>query len=155
MLNRLNKYCVKNVYDLYITFIYDLLYNLIFYPLMRKTLEFIFTCWKNSKELTVNVVISIDLGKKLCGVPQGFVFGPLLSNIFLWYLFLIMDNIDIASYADDNAPYTTGNFFSGLMINKWEIILTSISFDISRTVRLTIENKKYWTVNARNCLALN
>ena len=31
-----------------------------------------------------------------------------------------MDNIDIASYADDNAPYTTGNFFSGLVINKWD-----------------------------------
>ena len=37
------------------------------------------------------------------------IIGPLLFNIFLCDLFLIMKNIDIASYADDNTSYTTGN----------------------------------------------
>ena len=36
-------------------------------------------------------------------------FYLILFNTFLCDLFLIMENIDIASYADDNTPYTTGN----------------------------------------------
>ena len=45
----------------------------------------------------------------LFGIPRGSILGPLLFNIFLCDIFLIMENIDITSYADDNTPYTTGN----------------------------------------------
>ena len=41
--------------------------------------------------------------------PQGSILGPLLFSIFLCDLFVIMENIAIARYADDNTPYTTGN----------------------------------------------
>ena len=43
------------------------------------------------------------------GVPQRSVLRLLLFHIFLCDLFLIIENNDIASYADDNTPYTTGN----------------------------------------------
>ena len=44
----------------------------------------------------------------ITGVPQGFLLGPLLFNIFLTDIFLFCP-IEIASYADDNTPYTTGD----------------------------------------------
>ena len=40
----------------------------------------------------------------LFGVSQGSILGILLFNFFLFDLSLIMNNIELASYADDNTP---------------------------------------------------
>ena len=40
---------------------------------------------------------------------SGSMLGPILFNIFLSDLFLVVQNVDFASYADDNTIYDTGD----------------------------------------------
>ena len=50
------------------------------------------------------------------GIPQGSILGPLLFNIFLIDLFFIIEDSDIASYADDNTPYVIADNIDGLSL---------------------------------------
>ena len=68
-------------------------------------LRFVHSYLKNRMQKTKLNSEYIDWEETMSGVPQASILGSLLFNIFLCDLFLIVENINIASYADDNKPH--------------------------------------------------
>ena len=55
------------------------------------------------------------MGEVLNGVPQEFILGRLLFNIFLNDIFLSLQKCDLANYSDDSTLYTSGQSISNIM----------------------------------------
>ena len=83
----------------------------------------------------------------LFGVPQGYILGALLFNIFLCDLFFIMNESEFASYPDDNTPYTLGqnidnvirtlkmipsNYLNGSLTIRWRPKRINVTFKVTK-----------------------
>ena len=74
------------------------------------TLKLVHDYLLNRKQKTYSYRLEI-----VFDIPQGSIRGPLLFNIFLADLFFILNDVDIASYADDNTPYVIANNIDGVI----------------------------------------
>ena len=73
------------------------------------------------------------------GVPQGSILGPLLFNIFLCDMFLFCDDINFASYADDNTPYCIGKTPEEVTSQLEKSSKSKVKMKILRQILMKIE----------------
>ena len=77
----------------------------------------------------------------IAGVPQGFILGPLLFNIFVNDVFLFVSRSNLSNYADGNTLETSGYNLKEVK----EVLLN----DLNKVTEWFFEN--YMVLNTRKC----
>ena len=83
----------------------------------------------------------------LSGVTQGSILGPLSFNIDISDLFFIMEDCDIANYADDNTPYLSEKWWASLeRFTEFVVKLFSVVYCkwIERECKQMSFTDKFW-----------
>ena len=76
------------------------------YGFDNDALKFIYSYLKGRKQRTkINSSYS-SIAEILFGLPQGSILEPLLFNAYICDLFCNIDDLDFASFADDNTSYS-------------------------------------------------
>ena len=76
---------------------------------------------------------------KIFEVPQESILGSILFNIFIADLFLIINDIDLVSYADDDTVYFSNNCVDDVMASMKESVKNFFNNQMEKNF-----NKSIW-----------
>ena len=115
--------------------------NLEAYGFQTDTLNLVYDYLSNTKQ-RVKINEAFSCWKDIeYGVPQGSILGPLLFSIYLCDLFYFLEDLDIASYADDTTIHTVKE-------NKESVINT---LEASSLPLFTWFNNNFMKSNSDKC----
>ena len=114
--------------------------------------KLIHNCLSNRKQrIKVNSSYS-SWHEIIFGVTQGSILGPPLFNIFLVNFFFIVENIDMASYTDDNTPYISANNINEVILFFLEKATDTLFKWFSDNVMKNSADKCHLLVSTNNAI---
>ena len=129
-----------------------------------ESLVFIQSCLSEKQQRTKVNSACNTYSDLLYDAPQGSILGPLLFNIYISDMFYDIDLCDIASYADDNTPYTSdfnleeviqkleltnNNFFEWLKNNRMKANADKCHLLVTRDTDVTTKIQEFDVKNSR------